>query len=145
VRWNPERYLALSSERGRPFHELVAQIDVDAPSRVVDLGCGPGNQTAVLAERWPGATVLGVDSSAEMIAVSRQNEVSPARPNLEFALGGHRRLDAGRRDRRRRQQCRAAMGSRPRRADPEMGPECYRRTPGWRSGSRATSAHRRID
>ncbi len=87
VRWNPERYLQRADERGRPFHDLVDRIGAEAPRRVVDLGCGPGNQTAVLAERWPEAEVLGIDSSPDMIAAARAAEVSPARPNLAFEVG----------------------------------------------------------
>lgn len=68
--WDPDRYLAYASERGRPFVELIARIDPvnsDSPSTVVDLGCGPGNLTTLLAERWPGARITGLDSSPEMI------------------------------------------------------------------------------
>jgi len=66
--WDPDRYLTYADERGRPFVELVQRIDSDIPAAVVDLGCGPGNLTRLLAERWPDADVLGVDSSPEMIA-----------------------------------------------------------------------------
>ena len=65
--WDPERYLAYADERGRPFVELIARIDADGVEEVVDLGCGPGNLTALLRERWSAARVTGVDSSAEMI------------------------------------------------------------------------------
>ncbi|WP_183095568.1 trans-aconitate 2-methyltransferase [Nocardioides stalactiti] len=69
--WDPDRYLAYADERGRPFVDLTTRIDADDPATVVDLGCGPGNLTALLAQRWPGARVAGVDSSAEMIAKAR--------------------------------------------------------------------------
>ena len=69
--WDPDRYLAYADERGRPFVELVARIAADAPRTVVDLGCGPGNLTALLADRWPDASVSGLDSSAEMIERAR--------------------------------------------------------------------------
>ena len=65
--WDPERYLTYADERGRPFVELVARIGATAPGEVVDLGCGPGNLTGLLAERWPDARVVGLDSSPEMI------------------------------------------------------------------------------
>ena len=71
-RWDPERYLAYADERGRPFVELVARIGATAPRTVVDLGCGPGNLTRLLAERWPEAQVVGVDSSPEMITAARE-------------------------------------------------------------------------
>jgi trans-aconitate 2-methyltransferase len=66
--WDPDRYLTYADERGRPFLDLIARVDADAPRRVVDLGCGPGNLTRLLAGRWPEADVLGLDSSPEMIA-----------------------------------------------------------------------------
>jgi trans-aconitate 2-methyltransferase len=66
-RWDPESYLAYADERGRPFVELLARVRAAAPGTVVDLGCGPGNLTALLAERWPGARVTGIDSSPEMV------------------------------------------------------------------------------
>jgi trans-aconitate 2-methyltransferase len=65
--WDPERYLTYADERGRPFVELISRIAAD-PSTVVDLGCGPGNLTRLLKERWPDAAVRGLDSSPEMIA-----------------------------------------------------------------------------
>jgi trans-aconitate 2-methyltransferase len=70
-RWDPDRYLTYADERGRPFVELVARVGADAPATVVDLGCGPGNLTTLLRERWPQATVLGLDSSPEMIEKAR--------------------------------------------------------------------------
>ena len=66
--WDPDRYLVYADERGRPFVDLLARVGADAPARVVDLGCGPGNLTALLAQRWPAAEVVGVDSSPEMVA-----------------------------------------------------------------------------
>jgi trans-aconitate 2-methyltransferase len=70
--WDPDRYLTYADERGRPFVELVARVPADDPATVVDLGCGPGNLTGLLADRWPGATVTGLDSSPEMIARARE-------------------------------------------------------------------------
>ncbi|HET9995869.1 MAG TPA: trans-aconitate 2-methyltransferase [Nocardioides sp.] len=69
--WDPDRYLTYADERGRPFVELLARVDATDPATVVDLGCGPGNLTALLVERWPGARVVGLDSSAEMIEKAR--------------------------------------------------------------------------
>ena len=69
--WDPERYLVYSDERGRPFVDLLHRIGATSPQRVVDLGCGPGNMTALLAARWPEAEVLGVDSSPEMVDRAR--------------------------------------------------------------------------
>ncbi|WP_326548387.1 methyltransferase domain-containing protein [Mycolicibacterium sp. ND9-15] len=69
--WNPDVYLAFADERGRPFFELLSRVDADAPRRVVDLGCGPGNLTAGLAQRWPQATIEALDNSPEMVAAAR--------------------------------------------------------------------------
>ncbi len=69
--WDPEQYLRYADERGRPFADLLARVGAVAPAYVVDLGCGPGTLTRTLVERWPGAEVVGVDSSAEMIARAR--------------------------------------------------------------------------
>jgi trans-aconitate 2-methyltransferase len=65
--WDPQQYLRYADERSRSFVELLARVQADAPASVVDLGCGPGTLTRTLADRWPNATIVGVDSSAEMI------------------------------------------------------------------------------
>ncbi|WP_235557677.1 methyltransferase domain-containing protein [Nocardioides sp. Leaf307] len=74
--WDPERYLTYADQRGRPFVELLARVGATtpdlAPAAVLDLGCGPGNLTELLARRWPDATVRGLDSSAEMVAAARE-------------------------------------------------------------------------
>ena len=73
--WNPDVYLAFADHRGRPFYDLTSRIDAKTPRRVVDLGCGPGNLTETLTQRWPGAVIEGVDSSEEMVAAARQRGV----------------------------------------------------------------------
>ena len=70
--WDPDRYLAYADERGRPFVDLLARVGAPDPRTVVDLGCGPGNLTRLLAERWPDADVVGLDSSSEMIERARE-------------------------------------------------------------------------
>ena len=72
MHWDPKQYVRYADERGRPFVDLIARIDADAPAQVVDLGCGPGNLTALLATRWPDARIEGIDSSPEMIARARE-------------------------------------------------------------------------
>ena len=79
--WDADAYLAFADERGRPFDELVRRVGAEEPSFVVDVGCGPGNLTSALPDRWPGATVLGVDSSPEMIRAAKE---LPARSRLSF-------------------------------------------------------------
>lgn len=81
--WDPERYLTYADERGRPFVDLITRIDADAPRRVVDLGCGPGNLTALLAARWPDAEVVGLDSSPQMIDAARR-DVRPVQGSVAF-------------------------------------------------------------
>jgi trans-aconitate 2-methyltransferase len=66
--WNPQQYLKFSQPRLRPALDLLARIDVTSPRRIYDLGCGTGNITRMLAERWPSARVTGVDDSSEMLA-----------------------------------------------------------------------------
>jgi trans-aconitate 2-methyltransferase len=80
--WDPAVYLRFGSERARPYTELVARVGAENPSVVLDLGCGEGSGTAALARRWPGARVIGVDSSPEMLAVAAR-----AASGVEFALG----------------------------------------------------------
>ena len=60
------------SERTRPSAELAAQIKLTAPKTVIDLGCGPGNSTANLLDRFPDADILGVDSSEDMLESARE-------------------------------------------------------------------------
>jgi trans-aconitate 2-methyltransferase len=77
--WDPERYLTYADERGRPFVELLARVRASEVDRIVDLGCGPGNLTGLLKERWASADVLGLDSSVEMISRARESRVSGVR------------------------------------------------------------------
>jgi len=87
--WDPGQYLRFADERSRPFFELAGRVGAENPGLVADLGCGPGQLTATLADRWPGAEVLGVDSSAEMIEAARalpgSERRGPAR-RLSFAV-----------------------------------------------------------
>jgi len=69
--WDPSQYLRFSNERLRPALDLLAQVPLDAPAHVVDLGCGVGNVTAILRQRFPDADVVGVDGSAEMLEKAR--------------------------------------------------------------------------
>jgi len=70
--WNPELYLKFSDQRARPASDLIAQIKLNNPRRIIDLGCGPGNSTSQLNKRWPQAQLTGLDSSAEMLAQARK-------------------------------------------------------------------------
>lgn len=70
MRWDPAQYGRFANERNRAFLDLTARIEATSPRHVVDVGCGPGNLTGLLAKRWPDALVEGVDSSPEMIAAA---------------------------------------------------------------------------
>jgi trans-aconitate 2-methyltransferase len=66
--WDPAQYLKFAGPRLRPALDLLQRIDREAPSSVYDLGAGAGNVTRLIAARWPAARIVGVDSSAEMLA-----------------------------------------------------------------------------
>jgi trans-aconitate 2-methyltransferase len=89
--WDPAQYLRFGDERSRPFFDLVGRIGAAEPRLVVDLGCGPGQLTATLASRWPGAVIRGIDSSAEMISAAdqllRDADGARAAGRLSFAVG----------------------------------------------------------
>jgi trans-aconitate 2-methyltransferase len=68
MNWDPSQYLKYATERLRPALDLVARVSLVAPRTIVDLGCGAGNVTQILSERWPTARITGVDNSASMLA-----------------------------------------------------------------------------
>lgn len=70
-RWDVALYARFAADRARPAADLIARIPLAAPRWIVDLGCGTGTITARLADRWPDATVTGLDSAPEMLAVAR--------------------------------------------------------------------------
>ena len=71
--WDPAIYSAFAQPRLRPALDLMARIDLADASRVVDLGCGTGNVTRILKERWAEADVIGIDSSPEMLLTARDH------------------------------------------------------------------------
>lgn len=74
--WNADLYLQFANERTQPAIDLVSRIELTHPARIVDLGCGPGNSTAILRQRWPHTDITGLDNSPEMIAAASANDPS---------------------------------------------------------------------
>ncbi len=66
--WNPKQYLTFAGPRLRPALDLIAHIPIEAPKTIYDLGCGAGNVTEFLRQRWPDAVMTGIDMSPEMLA-----------------------------------------------------------------------------
>ncbi|MGU3494752.1 trans-aconitate 2-methyltransferase [Xanthobacteraceae bacterium A53D] len=80
--WNAQLYLTFEDERTRPARDLVARIPLASARHVVDLGCGPGNSTELLAARFPDAEVTGIDTSPDMLAAARRRM-----PETRFITG----------------------------------------------------------
>jgi trans-aconitate 2-methyltransferase len=77
--WDPQQYLRFADERLRPALDMLARVPLEAPARVVDLGCGAGNITAILKRRFPAAEVIGIDGSTAMLEKART-----VAPNCKF-------------------------------------------------------------
>jgi trans-aconitate 2-methyltransferase len=69
--WQPAQYLQYAGDRLRPALDLLARVPLESPRAIVDLGCGTGNVTRILGERWPGARIVGVDNSPQMLDEAR--------------------------------------------------------------------------
>ncbi|MFH8490525.1 trans-aconitate 2-methyltransferase [Streptomyces longisporoflavus] len=89
--WDPDQYLRHSGHRARPFVDLLSRVPglpaADGrPPRIADLGCGPGNVTRLLAERWPAAHITGFDNSEQMLEqAERVAGPTPGGGRLDFA------------------------------------------------------------
>jgi trans-aconitate 2-methyltransferase len=79
--WNPELYLKFDRERIQPSIDLVSHINYDKPLKIIDIGCGPGNSTQILVQRWPDSEIIGVDNSQSMIEKAIKDY-----PNQEWRL-----------------------------------------------------------
>ncbi len=88
--WSPQQYLKFSNERTQPSIDLVTKIKVDNPRSIIDIGCGPGNSTKVLHERWPDAEIVGLDNSSKMIERARKDY-----PDWKWMLGDASKLETG--------------------------------------------------
>jgi trans-aconitate 2-methyltransferase len=93
--WNPDLYLKFSDQRARPAADLIAQIKLENPRRIIDLGCGPGNSTEQVHARWPKAEITGLDSSASMLKQAQarhpdwhwiQSDIDNWKPDAQFDL-----------------------------------------------------------
>ena len=80
--WNPALYRRYEDERTRPAQDLLARVPLVGAARVVDLGCGPGNSTELLVQRFPTAQVTGTDNSEAMLASARERL-----PQVRFEFG----------------------------------------------------------
>jgi len=87
--WDPDLYLKFTRERVQPSIDLVHRIEIDSPETVLDVGCGPGNSTAVLWNRWPKSRITGLDNSSDMIAKAKHDY-----PDRDWQLGDPRHLPA---------------------------------------------------
>lgn len=79
--WSAKQYSAFEEERTRPVRDLVHAIPRDRVAIAVDLGCGPGNSTEALAQRYPSAAITGLDSSADMVEAARKRL-----PQMQFDM-----------------------------------------------------------
>ncbi len=71
--WNPELYLQFGNERTQPSLDLVSRINLTHPEKIIDVGCGPGNSTQILASRWSESRICGIDNSPAMIEKARMD------------------------------------------------------------------------
>lgn len=81
--WQPDQYLKFKKERTQPSIDLVTRIEHENPKRIIDIGCGPGNSTAILKERWPDAEIYGLDNSKPMLEKAARDY-----PNINWILKG---------------------------------------------------------
>ncbi|HHY91034.1 MAG TPA: methyltransferase domain-containing protein [Clostridiales bacterium] len=79
--WNSEQYLKFKTERTQPAVDLANRIPPINPKKILDVGCGPGNSTQVLFDKFPNAYILGVDKSEEMIHAAKMQY-----PRLDFKI-----------------------------------------------------------
>jgi len=83
--WDPLQYGRFSGQRLRPALDLIARIPLESPRSIVDLGCGTGNVTRILRERWHGAGITGVDGSPQMLTEARKVESNIAWDQIDVA------------------------------------------------------------
>lgn len=79
--WDSQKYLRFKKERTQPSIDLADRLTSKSPQRIIDIGCGPGNSTRILKDRYPNARVIGADNSENMLTAARENH-----PDIEFIL-----------------------------------------------------------
>jgi len=84
--WNPELYLRFNQERTQPAVDLLKRIEMAAPRKILDVGCGPGNSTQALAQRWPTACVRGIDNSVAMIEKAKTDYPQAHWPHVHWKV-----------------------------------------------------------
>ncbi len=82
--WDPQSYLSFGAERTRPAADLVLRVGLEKPHRILDLGCGPGNSTRVLADRWPESRITALDHSEAMLERARADWPADGRARVEW-------------------------------------------------------------
>ena len=82
--WNPEKYLQFKSERTQPAIDLVSRINISNPRSIIDIGCGPGNSTQILVNRWPDSEVVGLDNSTTTIEKARNDYLIFSNATLQW-------------------------------------------------------------
>lgn len=83
--WDPQQYARFAGQRLRPALDLIARIPLERPRTVVDLGCGTGNVTRILRQRWPDAEITGIDGSPQMLAEARKTDVDISWEQVDVA------------------------------------------------------------
>ncbi|MGA0035761.1 MAG: methyltransferase domain-containing protein [Ilumatobacteraceae bacterium] len=83
--WDPSQYLRYDNERSQPTRDLIAALTDFHPGTIVDLGCGTGNSTALLRQRWPTAVLTGVDHSPEMLEQASLSGISATWQQADIA------------------------------------------------------------
>ncbi len=71
--WDPGLYMRFGDERTRPSIDLVSRINIENPQTIIDIGCGPGNSTRILRQRWPESRITGIDNSPAMIEKAKND------------------------------------------------------------------------
>ncbi len=79
--WNSVQYKKFIEQRSQPAKDLAMRILAYNPKKIIDIGCGPGNSTKILHEIYPQASIVGIDSSPNMIAKAKEDN-----PDLDFCI-----------------------------------------------------------